>query len=482
MKALLALLLFAAPLAAVDKPNIVFLLIDDLGRQDIGCHGSTFHKTPHIDRLAREGMVFEEAYSAHPRCVPSRYAIFSGRMPHREGVPGSEDKSQGKIALALKRVTFAERLKEAGYATGYIGKWHLGGGEGAPCGQGFDDSRITGEAGAPTSYFHPFHLTSKGQHKEGEKFPVVEGRNGEYLTDRLTDEAVDFLRKNKGKPFLMVLAHYAVHTPFQAPGEMIKDARAELKKSGKAEGGTASDPDFKNADHATHKTEQNNPIYAAMVRSMDDSVGRVVAELDSLGVAKNTLIILTSDHGGLSSRGENSQRPLATTNLPYRAGKGWLYDGGLRVPMIVRWPATVNPGRSRMQTLGTDHYASILEAVGLKADPAEALDSVSYLPALIGENKTRGPLYFHSPKARPGQTGDRNASALINGKWKIFQHLDDGKLELYNLESDPGESKDLASIEPDKFVEMKTLLEVIQKDTNAIHGGKRPFAGKRNGN
>jgi arylsulfatase A-like enzyme len=302
------------------------------------------------------------------------------------------------------------------------------------------------------------------------------------LNDRLTDEAVDFLRKNKEKPFMLVLAHYAVHTPFQAPEDMVKSARAELRKAGKEAGGKSDDPDFKNSDEATDKTVQNNPIYAAMVKSMDDSVGRVMAELDALGLSNNTLVILTSDHGGLSTRSESSQRPLATTNLPYRHGKGWLYDGGLRVPMIAKWPGVVKPGVSHAQTLGTDHYATILEAVGLSADPDEAPDSVSYLPALKGESFERGPMFFHSPQSRPKSTGDRDASALIVGKWKIFEHLDSGKLELYDLESDPGELKDLAATEKDRLAEMRTLLEKTKRETNARQGGKNPFAGERKKN
>lgn len=480
MRILLAMLFAALPLAAAERPNVLFILVDDLGRQDIGAHGSKFHRTPNIDAMAKTGLVFDNAYCAHPRCVPSRYGIFSGRMPHREGVPGFEDKSADKNTLALKRVTFGEILRDAGYSTGYIGKWHLGDGEGAPSGQGFTDTRLAGEAGAPNSHFFPFHLSPKGQPKEKEKFPVVPGKEGEYLTDRLTAEAVDFLRKNKDKPFALVLAHYAVHTPFQAPEDLIEEARRDLRKAGKKEGGTREDADFKASDRAVDKTEQNNPIYAAMVKSMDDSVGRMLKELDDLGLSGNTLVILTSDHGGLSTRGENNQRPLATSNLPYRHGKGWLYDGGLRVPLIVRWPGMVKSGRTTVATLGTDHYATILDACGLEADPKEAVDSVSYLPVLKGGTVDRGPMFFHSPQSRPNQTGDRDASALIVGKWKLFQHLGDGRLELYDLESDPGETRDLAAEHPDKLAELKSLLEKTKSDTNASQGGKNPFKNRQN--
>lgn len=461
--------------AAEEKPNIVMILVDDFGRQDVGYHGSTFYHTPHIDALSKQGMVFNNAYCSHPRCVPSRYGIMSGRIPSRDGVPGFEDRSSPST-LPLVRVTFAERLKEAGYATGYIGKWHLGGDKGDPSGQGFDDSRIAGEAGATNSYFYPFHLTPDGNHKENEVFPVVPGKNGEYLTDRLTDEAVDFIGRNKDKPFLLVLAHYAVHTPFQAPEDLVKQYRGNLRDAGIEPGGKSSDPDFKNSDQATDKTVQNSPVYAAMIERVDVSTGRVIAELDKLGLSDHTLVIFTSDHGGLSTRGETNQRPLATTNLPYRHGKGWLYDGGLRVPMIVKWPGHVKPGSiTNVRTINTDHHATIVEAAGLKPDPAEAMDSVSYMPALRGENPDRSPMFFHSPQSRPSQTGDNDASALIVGNWKIFKHLDSGKCELYDTDKDPGEMHDLSGELPDKLAEMKTSLESIATDSHARQGGNNPF-------
>ena len=468
MKAFLLQFLLAGSLVA--KPNVVLLLVDDLGRQDVGLHGSTFHQTPNIDRMGKEGLVFENAYSAHPRCVPSRYGIFSGRVPARGGVPGFQ---KSEHALAPECVTFAEVMADEGYVTGYIGKWHLGKKGGGPGTQGFSDSRIAGSAGAPRSYFYPYHVTPDGRHQENEDFPVVDGEEGEYLNDRLTDEAIDFLRKNREKPFLLVLAHYAVHTPFQAPDAMVEEARQRL--NGKPAGGKSKDPDFKDSDSATDKTEQNNPIYAAMVKSMDDSVGRVLKELDQLKLTDDTLVILTSDHGGLSTRGESSGRPLATTNRPYRHGKGWLHDGGLRVPMIVKWPGTVKPGSTSVQTLGTDHYATILEAVGLKVDADEARDSVSYLPTLKGEDQQRPPMFFHSPRARPQSTGDRNASAVIDGKWKLIEHHDGGPKELYQLVDDPSESTNLVEKHPDKASELTDLLTRLKKDAGARQGGNNPF-------
>lgn len=465
--------------AAESKPNIVMILVDDLGRQDVGYHGSSFYDTPHIDSLSKQGMVFSNAYCSHPRCVPSRYGIFSGRIPSRDGVPGFEDRSS-RYTLPLAQVTFAERLKEAGYSTGYIGKWHLGADEGGPSGQGFDDSRIAGKAGAPNSYFYPYHLTPDGKHKENEVFPVVPGKPGEYLTDRLTDEAIDFISKNKDKPFLLVLAHYAVHTPFQAPEKLVQAYRKRLRDADMEAGGKGNDPDFEKSDQASDKSVQNSPIYAAMVTKMDDSVGRVIAAIDELGLSGNTLVIFTSDHGGLSTRGGTSQRSLATSNFPYRHGKGWLYDGGLRVPMIVKWPGHVKPGStSEAQTINTDHFATIVEAAGLKLEPSEAVDSVSYMPALSGGTPARGGMFFHSPQSRPLSTGDQDASALIEGNWKTFKHLDSGEYELYDLGKDPGETRNLAAEMPEKTAQMKAALEKVATDTNARQGGRNPFKKNR---
>jgi len=477
-----AFLTCIATLGAAEKPNVLMILVDDLGLKDLGLHGSTLHRTPHMDRLGREGMVFENARAAHPRCVPSRYGIFSGRIPGRDGVPGFEKWGDGKHVLPLARVTFAERVQEAGYATGYIGKWHLGREGGEPDKQGFDDSRIAGHAGAPNSYFYPFHVARKGKSKE--HFPEVEGEEGEYLTDRLTEEATDFLRKNKAsstssgqaKPFLLVLAHYAVHTPFEAPEDVTEKYRGILKKNGVAEGGTSTDDDFRTSGNATDKTAQNNPVYAAMVERTDDSVGAVLAELDNLGLADNTLVILTSDHGGLSTRSKDNQRPLATTNAPYRHGKGWLYDGGLRVPMLVKWPGMVKPGsRSDCQTLGVDHYPTILEAAGVELPAAGEIDGVSYLPVLRGDKQERGPMLFHSPRGRPQSTGDENATALIDGQWKIFEHHASGELELYDLAEDPGERKNLAAKRSFRMQKMTSMLETMKKEAGLQTGGSNPF-------
>ena len=212
--AVISLLLTLCGQLFADKPNLLFILVDDLGRQDLGCYGSKFYETPHIDSLANEGIKFENAYVAHPRCVPSRFAIFSGSYPARYGVPGFKVKGT-KHTLHLKLKTFGEFFQEAGYKTGYIGKWHLGGDGGEPAFQGFEESIMAGHAGAPPSYFYPYHVARKGKSKE--HFPPVDGDKNEYLTDRLTDEAIQFLDKNKDKPFCLTLAHYAVHTPIEAP-------------------------------------------------------------------------------------------------------------------------------------------------------------------------------------------------------------------------------------------------------------------------
>ncbi len=443
MKTISLLLGCSSFLLASEKPNILFLLIDDLGRQDIGIHGSRFHETPNLDRLAQEGLVFENAYAVYPRCVPSRYGIFSGRHPARDQVPGPAGEQ-----LPLARVTFAERLQQAGYRTGYVGKWHLGKPGAFPVDQGFEWSALAGQAGAPPNYFWPFHESRKGQHRENEVFPVVEGTVGEYLTDRVAGEAISFLREEDERPFLLVMATYSVHTPFQAPEEVVQKYRSKLQQANEEPGGTSKDdPDFLASGQAVDKTRQNNPVYAAMVEKMDQAIGRVLHVLAESGEAANTLVVVTSDHGGLSTRGETSGRPLATSNLPFRHGKGWVYEGGLRVPHIVRWPTRVKAGtRTKVRTLGCDHYATFLQAVGLTAQPD--LDGKSYLPVLRGGGEEiHSSLFFHSPAGRPHSTGDVDASAWIEGRWKLVMERASKRVELFDLEDDPGEKTNLAGQE-----------------------------------
>jgi len=449
--------------AETKKPNLIFVLVDDFGAADLSMTGSKVYETPHIDALAKRGMTFKNAYSAHPRCLPSRYGIFSGRTPGRDGVPGFEDRKSFKHALPLVRVTWGEVLKDAGYSTGYIGKWHLGKEGGEPDKQGFTDSRIAGAAGAPPSYFWPYEVARKGKSKED--FKRIDGTKDEYLTDRLADEALDFIEINKDQPFALVLAHYAVHTPLEAPEDTTKKYKEKIKNLGLEVAKGSKDKDIKTVDNGSFKTVQNNPVYAAMIDHTDRGIGRIQEKLTALGIADNTIIILTSDHGGLSTRFKDNGRQLATSNLPYRNGKGWVYDGGTRVPMIVVWPGKVKPGSiTETQTLGTDHYPSILNMLDVKLPDGVEIDGISYLSALEGKNEKRAPLFFHSPLGRPTQTGDHPASAIIDGDWKLIElhptpEVKQARYELYNLKSDPGELTNLASEQAEEFQRLSKLLK-----------------------
>lgn len=437
------------------KPNIVMLLVDDFGRQDLSTYGSNFYETPNIDQLAAEGMRFDNAYVAHPRCVPSRVAIFSGSYPTRFGVPQGE--RVGKHQLPLTAVTFGEHLKDAGYQTGYVGKWHLGKHGGGPTKQGFDTSIMAGHWGAPPSYYFPYTKVNKAGKNKG--FAKVEGDKDEYLTDRLTDEAIGFIEQKKDKPFLLVLAHYAVHTPIEGKPALVNKYKAKMKKLGIADAGPKSDADLVKNSTGYHKTIQNNPDYAAMVESVDISVGRIEAKLKALGLDDNTIIILTSDHGGLSSRGLKSSRELATSNEPYRHGKGWIYDGGTRVPLIVKWPRKIKAGAiSNVQVTGTDHYPTILQMAGLPLAPQDHKDGVSYLAALNNDKTPRKAMFWHSPAARPSKTGDTNSSAIIEGDWKLLDFWSEGRIELYNLKDDKSEANNLAKAMPEKTANMLSKL------------------------
>ena len=453
-------------------PNVVMVIVDDLGRQDISAYGSTFYETPVIDKLAQEGVMFTNAYTAHPRCVPSRVGMMSGRFPARYGVPGFEDRREGPHALPLSAVTFAERLQDAGYRTGYIGKWHLGKKGGAPADQGFEVSLFAGESGAPGSYFLPYE--KRKPNVPTKPFPPYEGgEEGEYLTDRLTDEAIRFVEQDDDRPFLLVLAHYAVHTPIQAKEQVTRKYRKEARSLGLK---ARWDEDLVQDRTGEVKTEQNHPVYAAMVDSVDENLGRLLEALERAGASENTVVILTSDHGGLSTRGLGNKRELATSNLPYRHGKGWLYEGGTRVPLVVRWPGKVKAGHvSNVQVTGTDHFRTILDLAGVPVGDANPQDSVSYAPALAGKEYLRPPMFWHSSLGRPKQTGDTRSSSVVDGDWKLIQwysleNEDVVETQLFNLAEDPGEHHDRATEEVAQRERLESLLEAWKAEVNARLG------------
>lgn len=420
----LAALGFASRLTA-DPPNVVLFLIDDLGQRDLGCYGSTYYRTSHIDKLATQGVRFTDAYAACPVCSPTRASILTGQYPQRFGItdwlPGQPDRPFMKLKrpalpnhLPLEAVTIAEALKPAGYVTGSIGKWHLGGEGFDPTKQGFDTNIAGDQSGTPYSYFAPYR---------NKKFAIPGLDNapeGEYLTDRLAAEAVKFITANKAKPFFLYLPHYGVHTPMRA-----KQALIDKYKPGRP--GT-----------------QGNPTYAAMVESMDEAVGTVLKALDDLKLADNTLVIFTSDNGGLATLEGLPQAP--TYNGPLREGKGYLYEGGIRVPLIIRG-ARVKAATTFAEPVSSiDLFPTILAACGAKS--GEKPDGMSLLPALTGGTIERDAdaLFWHYPHY--ANQGSRPGGAIRVGDFKLIEFYETGRRELFNVKQDPGESRNLAAEKP----------------------------------
>lgn len=454
------------------RPNIVFILVDDMGWRDLSVTGSTFYETPSIDALARDGMRFTNAHSAYPRCVPSRYALLTGRNPARGQVPGGEQ------AIRPADYTIAEALHDQGYATFFAGKWHEGKTpDTQPQAQGFDINIGGSSAGMTGSHFFPW---SVGKRPLG---PGLEtGRPGEYLADRLTDETIKFLdehqRTRPDQPFLVYLSHYGVHTPLEGKPELVDKFRRKLA----AMGGVR--PDGYLAVDGQTKKYQDNAVYAAMIASIDESVGRVRAELERLGIADNTLIIFTSDNGGLSNRGANSRSERATSNLPLRGGKGHNYEGGTAIPMIVAWPGRTKPGSVTGQfTVGSDHYPSLLAAAGLPLLPKVHLDGISYLPVLSGGKMPAGrTVYWYSPRPRTRQTGDTVSGAIRVGDWKYYLSYDRSvPSALFDLATDPYEKTDLSTRYPARTAELRDKLTAWLASVDAIAPVPEAPAGEKKG-
>jgi arylsulfatase A len=417
------------------KPNFVFILIDDLGWTDLTCYGSAFYETPNTDRLAAQGMKFTDAYAACPVCSPTRASILTGKYPARlhltDWIPG-HSRPYAKLRvpqfnqqLPLKEVTIAEALKAAGYVSASFGKWHLGGKSFYPENQGFDLNFGGDHRGQPPSYFYPYRIPN-----------VLTGQDGEYLTDRLTDEAEGFIEKNKDRLFFLYLSHYAVHTPLQAKPEMIAKYREKLKPDG----------------------TQKNPTYAAMIQSVDESVGRVLRKLDELKLADNTVVIFMSDNGGLIP---------VTSNHPLRAGKGTMYEGGIREPMIIRWPRVVEPGNScSVPVTSVDFYPTILEIAGITDAVVENVDGVSLVPLLKRTRPLqREAIFWHYPHYHPG--GATPCGAVRQGDFKLIEFYEDDRLELYDLKRDLGERNNLAAKTPEMARRLHQTLRGWRQAVNA---------------
>lgn len=435
------------------KPNIVFILIDDLGWADVGCYGSELYETPNIDRLAAEGMRFTDAYAACPVCSPTRASILTGKYPARlhltDWIAGyNPPKAKLKrpdwtMYLDTSETTISEALKPAGYVSASIGKWHLGGEAYYPEKQGFDCNVAGYDAGQPPTYYYPYTVDRAWN----ASIPTLEGgRDGEYLTDRLTDEALKFIESNSAQPFFLYLAHYAVHTPIEAKSDYVPHFRDKIKPG----------------------MRQKNPDYAAMIQSVDESVGRIMDKIAELKLDNDTVIIFMSDNGGLSGIGDWLD---ITSNHPLREGKGTAYEGGIREPMIVRWPGVVKPGTvSDIPVTSVDFFPTFCGIAGVGNSNTD-VDGLSILPLLTGSGGIdREAIYWHYPHYHLTTP----FSAVRKGDFKLIEYYEDGRLELYNLKSDVGEEHNLVDTMPEKAAELKKLLRDWLESVDAQMPSENP--------
>ncbi|MGB1707866.1 MAG: sulfatase [Rubripirellula sp.] len=431
--------------------NVVLILIDDLGWSDLGCYGSTYYRTPNIDALASGGVRFTDGYAACNVCSPTRAAILSGKYPARllltQWLPSgrwSATRNRMREArylsnLPLEEITVAEAMREAGYRTAFMGKWHLGTETYYyPEHQGFDLNVAGRDYGAPGSYFYPFEgkwrIPTTGQVLQ--KKNPLEGKAGDYLVDRLAEEAEKFIVSSKDVPFFLMLSHYAVHSPLQ--GKPAKVDEYEKTPSGQRQG---------------------KPHYAAMVESVDESVGRVMRTLRRLNLDKDTLVIFTSDNGGFAK---------ATDNSPLRANKGSNYEGGIRVPVLMHWPGRIAAGTiCKEPVISNDFYPTILDAIGVAPKPFQHVDGMSLMPLLAADGSfQRDALYWHYPHYN--QHPQSFPSGVIRqGDWKLIENFETGELELFNLATDMGESENVARQNPDLTAELLAKLKRWRSSVNA---------------
>lgn len=497
---MLAGILLIAPLQAEDtrSPNVVFFLVDDLGWSDVGCFGSTFYETPAIDQLAKEGMLFDNAYATCHVCSPSRASILTGKYPARtnltEWLAGRPERNYEKLhhgekitALPDEEQTLAETLQRHGYATANYGKAHL---NKDPTSYGFDEA-ITGWV---RSYHHPF---SPAYSKS------LRSSRGDYFTDKLTDAALAFIERNKDRPFFVHLEHFSVHDPIQGRKDLVRKYKQKLTTTPKQAG-----PDYilepnpdgprisadrlkeleEDDNLALHQKErvwwvkqkQDNVEFAGMIEATDQSLDRIRGKLQELGLTENTIIIFTGDNGGMSAsnqfRGVHHPREaldsqFASSNLPLRGAKGWNYEGGLRVPLIVHWPREIQPNsRSHAIVTGTDYYPTLLEMLNLPPLPNQHVDGRSFVPALKSEDYDRGPIYWHFPHYS-NHGFQSPGGAIRSGRYKLLEYFENGTVQLYDLESDIGERVDLSESRPAMAQELKRMLHEWRKKVDA----KMPF-------
>jgi len=468
LSAVLAAVLLLACSSAVERdaaerpPNFLVLLVDDLGWTDLGCYGSDFYLTPNIDQLAEDGVRFTHGYAACTVCSPTRAALMTGLYPGRTNVtdwiPGHGRPREPlrppdwTMRLEHRYTTLAEALGAAGDRTAHVGKWHLMPrldpevmADYAPQHHGFEINIAGNEYGAPGSYYHPYERDNR------KMYPLPEGGSeGDYLTDRLTDEAIAILDEFADEPFLLYFPYYTVHTPIEGKPAIVERYRQRIREG------------------MLHR----NPHYAAMVHALDENVGRVLDALDDLGVADNTLVILTSDNGGYINKFDGMQ---VTDNTPLRSGKGSLYEGGIRVPAIVRWPDVTRPGaESDVPISSIDYYRTILSAAGLPGDREynRTVDGIDLTPLLEdpGHAPDRAALYFHYPHYYATTSP---VSALRLGRWKLLRYYEDSRTELYDLADDLGERRNLAGEKPQITTALTERLEAWWERMGAQHPSPR---------
>jgi len=449
-------------------PNVVLVIIDDLGWRDTGAYGSEFYETPNIDRFAVEGARFTQFYAASPVCSPTRASIMTGKHPARLHITnwiGGEQNGQLLQAeyerqLPLEEFTLGEAFRSEGYATGYIGKWHLGAGEFLPGSQGFDTTIAVNGAGQPATYFFPYH---RDRPSIWDVPGLEDGPEGEYLTDRLTDEALKFIDGHRDGPFFLVLSHYAVHTPLESKEELAAIYRVKAEQL-PALGASAG---LGEGDGAFTKVRQDHAVYAGMIASVDESLGRIMARLDTLAIGRNTIVVFVSDNGGLSTVQRN-QAGGPTSNAPLRAGKGWLYEGGVRIPLLVRAPGRVAPGIVvDAPAMTMDLYPTLLALAGLNLHAEQHLDATDLTPILRGEVVPSPPtLSWHFPHYHG--SGNTPSGAVRQGSWKLIEWFETGQAELYDLDADVGESRDLGSQMPGKAAELARDLFELRARLGAV--------------
>ncbi len=454
------------------KPNVVFFLVDDLGWTDIEPYGTPFYETPNLKNLASESMLFTNAYAACPVCSPTRISIMTGKYPSRlqttdyfgalqpdEIVKDSIRRTQHQMLpapyranLPLEEETIAEALKNSGYKTFIAGKWHLGKTqEYWPENQGFDINIGGFNSGHPKSYFSPYSNAK-----------LEDGPTGEYLTDRLADETVKFIDENKEKPFFIYSAFYAVHTPLQGKKDLIEKYEEKKARLGLID-------KFSTEGKSSVRMNHGNVIYAAMVDAMDEAVGKVIKKLKDERIYDNTIIIFFSDNGG-----ESTAEGDPTSNFPLRAGKGWMYEGGIREPLLIRWPNHTKKGSICEQpVISTDFYPSILEMAGLPLLPEQHKDGKSIVPILEGKKIERSALFWHYPHY--GNQGGAPGSAIRDGDWKLIRWYEDNREELYNLKEDIREGKNVLNEKPEIAEKLRNKLNKWLKEQDAKMPSPNPY-------